>query len=138
MNGRVANGIAPSNSRPMGRKGSEKSGLIERRIVDICNAIPIHFVIADGIFPMEGNGPLAGSPRHLGKLVLADDSVAADATCARLMGLAPEHTNRIRAAAMFVGNSSAKFIDMLGEALSPPERRFHLVKEFLHLYSDHV
>jgi uncharacterized protein (DUF362 family) len=39
-------------------------------------------VIADGITAMEGNGPLQGSARQLGKIVLADDPVAADATCA--------------------------------------------------------
>jgi hypothetical protein len=46
-------------------------------------------VIADGITAMEGNGPLQGTARDLGKIVLADDPVAADATCARLMGFDP-------------------------------------------------
>lgn len=30
--------------------------------------VPIHFVIADGIVAMEGNGPLNGTPRALAKL----------------------------------------------------------------------
>ena len=38
---------------------------------------------------MEANGALKGSPHPLGKIVLADDPVAADATCARLMGFEP-------------------------------------------------
>ena len=46
-------------------------------------------MIADGITALEGNGPLQGSPRQLGKIVLADDPVTADATCARLMGFDP-------------------------------------------------
>jgi len=35
-------------------------------------------VIADGIVAMEGNGPLNGAARLVGKIVLADDPVAAD------------------------------------------------------------
>ena len=60
---------------------------IQESILDLCATVPIHFVIADGIVAMEGNGPLNGTPRPLGKIVLADDPVAADATCARLDGI---------------------------------------------------
>ena len=49
---------------------------IHESILDICATVPIHFVIADGITAMEGNGPLQGTARELGKLVLADDPVA--------------------------------------------------------------
>jgi uncharacterized protein (DUF362 family) len=59
---------------------------IDRSILDINAAVPAHFVIADGIIGMEGNGPLHGSPRNLGRIVLADDPVAADCICTRLMG----------------------------------------------------
>jgi uncharacterized protein (DUF362 family) len=53
---------------------------IHECILDICATVPIHFVIADGISAMEGNGPLQGTARDLGKIVLADDPIAADAT----------------------------------------------------------
>jgi uncharacterized protein (DUF362 family) len=59
---------------------------IQESILDLCATVPVHFVIAYGIVAMEGNGPLNGTARALGKIVLADDPVAADATCARLMG----------------------------------------------------
>jgi uncharacterized protein (DUF362 family) len=49
----------------------------------------VHFVIADGIVAMEGNGPLQGTARDLGRIVMSDDPVAADFTCARLMGFDP-------------------------------------------------
>src|SRR5277367_951540 len=62
---------------------------IHESILDICATVPIHFVIADGVTAMEGNGPLQGTARDLGKIVLADDPVTADAICARLMGLDP-------------------------------------------------
>ena len=53
---------------------------IQENILDIGATVPVHFAIADGIIAMEGNGPLNGTPRALGKIVIADDPVAADAT----------------------------------------------------------
>src|SRR6266699_1455142 len=68
---------------------------IQQSIVDLVATVPIHFVIADAIVCMEGNGPLAGSSRWLDRIVLSDDPVAADATCARMMGLVPERVPHI-------------------------------------------
>ena len=76
---------------------------IQESILDVCATIPVHFVIADGIMAMEGNGPLNGTARPLGKIVLADDPVAADATCARLMGFEPDRVVHIREGAKFLG-----------------------------------
>ncbi len=42
---------------------------IHRSILDICATVPVHFVIADGVIAMEGNGPLHGTDRRLGKIV---------------------------------------------------------------------
>jgi len=78
---------------------------IHRSILDICATVPIHFVIADGILAMEGNGPLHGTHRLLGKIVLSDDPVAADFTCARLMGLHPERVWHLDRAAQFLGTA---------------------------------
>ena len=106
---------------------------IERSILDICATVPIHFVIADGIVAMEGNGPLNGKPRPLNQIILADDPVAADATCARLMGLDPEKVVHIRDAAQFLGNSSTERIDQHGESVGAPTTPFELVPEFEYL-----
>lgn len=106
---------------------------IERCIVDICATVPIHFVIADGIVAMEGNGPLAGSPRHLGKLVLADDPVSADATCARLMGFMPERLPHIAAGAKYLGNMSVEWIEQIAGQVVSPIVPFEVLQEFGHL-----
>jgi uncharacterized protein (DUF362 family) len=103
---------------------------IQQSILDICSTVPVHFVIADAIMAMEGNGPLNGMPRPLGSIVLADDPVAADATCARLMGLEPGHVVHIREAAKFLGNSSPELIDQVGETLRSPDLPFRVVQEF--------
>jgi len=106
---------------------------IDRSILYICATVPIHFVIADAILAMEGNGPLSGSPRPLNRIVLADDPVAADATCARLMGFDPEKVVHIRAAAQFLGNCSNAQIDQVAEPVSTPATPFQTVAEFEYL-----
>ena len=103
---------------------------IQECILDICATVPIHFVIADGIMAMEGNGPLNGTPRPLDVIVLADDLVAADATCAKLMGFAPDRVTHIKEAAKFLGNSSSHLIDQVAEDLRAPEKPFSVVPEF--------
>ena len=106
---------------------------IQESILDICATVPVHFVIADAIVAMEGNGPLNGHPRPLNRIVLADDPVAADATCARLMGLEPTRITHIRIGAQFLGNVSAERIDQLAEVVCAPANPFEMVPEFQHL-----
>jgi uncharacterized protein (DUF362 family) len=103
---------------------------ITESILDLCATVPIHFVIADGIVAMEGNGPLNGTPRALGKIVLADEPVAADATCARLMGFEPGRITHIREGARFLGNAAPGWIDQVGETLLRPSVPFNVVPEF--------
>ena len=122
---------------PGARYGWPKNTLhwrgIQESILDVCATIPVHFVIADGIVAMEGNGPLNGTARPLGKIVLADDPVAADATCARLMGFEPDRMVHLREGAKFLGNISTTLIDQVGEVLTPPTTPFDVVPEFRHL-----
>lgn len=108
---------------------------IQESILDVCATVPTHFVIADGIIAMEGNGPLNGTPRPLGKVVLANDPVAADATCARLMGFEADRIAHIREGARFLGNLSPALIDQAGEIPEPPATPFQVVPEFRHLYA---
>jgi len=103
---------------------------IQESILDLCATAPIHFVIADGIVAMEGNGPLNGTPRWLGKIVLADDPVAADATCARLIGFDPGRIVHIREGARFIGNASSALIDQAAETVDVPATPFQVVPEF--------
>lgn len=122
-------GVVPGNKYGWPKNVLHWHG-IQESILDLCATVPIHFVIADAIMCMEGNGPLNGSPRQLGCVVLADDLVAADATCARLMGLEPDRVPHIHEAARFIGNSSPNLIEQRGEALQPVHVPFTVVPEF--------
>ena len=106
---------------------------IHRSILDICATVPVRFVIADGVIAMEGNGPLHGTHRHLGKIVLADDPVAADFTCARLMGLDPDRVWHLNRAAHFLGNGSNHRIDLVADALPARTIPFNVLPEFSYL-----
>jgi uncharacterized protein (DUF362 family) len=122
---------------PGGKYGWPKNILhwrgIQQSIVDICATVPVHFVIADAIMAMEGNGPLAGTSRPLGSIVLSHDPVAADATCARLMGFDPERITHIHETAKFLGNASSELIDQLANPITPPKTPFQVVPEFEYL-----
>src|SRR5947199_6137654 len=58
---------------------------IHESILDICATVRPHFVIADAIVAMDGDGPLNGTQRRLNTLVLSDDPVAADCHCVELL-----------------------------------------------------
>ena len=106
---------------------------IHESILDICATVPIHFVIADGITAMEGNGPLQGGARQLGKIVLANDPVAADATCARLMGFDPLQVRHLADGCHFLGNLREDRIRMLAEGVGTPTLPFSVLPEFRYL-----
>ena len=102
---------------------------IDNSIVELAAAIPVHYVIADGIQAMEGNGPLHGAMRPLGCLVFADDPVAADATCCRLMGIDPTQVRHLLIASP-LGNLDPLTIEQLGEEVARVKQTFELLPRF--------
>ena len=63
---------------------------IPQSIVDIALTRTPHLAIVDGVIGMEGDGPINGTPKPVGAVVMGMDLVAVDATCCRLMHLPPE------------------------------------------------
>jgi uncharacterized protein (DUF362 family) len=106
---------------------------IHESILDICATVPVRFVVADGIEAMEGNGPLQGELRKLNRIVLADDPVAADATCARLMGLNPRSVLHIQEGSRFLGNAESNRIVMTGEPMPISIEAFSVLSNFRYL-----
>lgn len=98
---------------------------IDNSIVELAATAPIHYVIADGVVAMEGNGPLHGPARDLGCLVFADDPVAADALCCELMGIARESVRHLVLGAR-LGNSLPADWLMCGERREALQQRFRV------------
>jgi uncharacterized protein (DUF362 family) len=82
---------------------------------------------------MEGNGPLHGSARALHKVVLADDPVAGDFTCARLMGLTPKRVYHLKQASRFLGNGGEDLIDLVAELVTQDPIPFDVLPSFRHM-----
>jgi uncharacterized protein (DUF362 family) len=82
---------------------------IDNSIVDIALTRTPDLAIVDGIVGMEGDGPLNGSPKPLGALVMGCDPLAVDATCCRLMELVPERI-------AYLGLGAQKKLGLLAES----------------------
>jgi uncharacterized protein (DUF362 family) len=106
---------------------------ISKSILDINSAVRPHFAIVDGIVGMEGNGPTQGTPKPCGLLVLGDDPVAVDATCARIMGLKPERIDYLRRAGLLLGHLREEKILQMGEKPELVQTPFAVLDEFRHL-----
>jgi uncharacterized protein (DUF362 family) len=105
---------------------------IDNSIVELAASVPIHFVIADGIEAMEGNGPLHGPMRPLGCIVFADDPLAADGTCCRLMGIDPVRVRHLEMASS-LGNLRTHDIEHRGETMGDVWQQFDLLPQFNYL-----
>jgi uncharacterized protein (DUF362 family) len=109
---------------------------IDRAILDINAAVRPDFAIVDGIVGMEGNGPIQGTPKSCGALILGDDPVAVDSTCARVMGLLPEKIGYLARAGTLLGHLSEEKITQLGECVADMRTPFQVSDAFHHLRRD--
>jgi uncharacterized protein (DUF362 family) len=103
---------------------------IDRAILDINAAARPDFAIVDGIVGMEGNGPIQGTPKASGVLVLGNDPVAVDATCCRIMGLLPERVKYLARAGTLLGHLKADKIQQLGESIASVKTPFAVLPAF--------
>jgi uncharacterized protein (DUF362 family) len=103
---------------------------IDRSILDINAAVRPDFAIVDGIVGMEGNGPIQGTPKACGVLVLGNDPVAVDATCCRVMGLLPEKVKYLSLAGTLLGNLNHDKIQQLGETIESVRAPFAVLEAF--------
>lgn len=70
-------------------------------IIDLNAYFKPRLYLVDAVEGMEGNGPTAGTPRHMGALLAGTDCHKVDLICAKLIGLAPMAVPTLRAAANY-------------------------------------
>lgn len=77
-------------------------------IVDLNSYFKPRLYLVDAVEAMEGNGPTAGTPRHMGALLAGTDGHRLDLVCAALIGLEPMAVPTLRAAANygFIGETA--------------------------------
>jgi uncharacterized protein (DUF362 family) len=100
---------------------------INECIADLYRTIPAHFAIVDGIYGMEGNGPIQGTAKHAGVLVAGADFVAVDQTCCRIMEIDPDKIGYLQLATRLAGAGAAK---QIGESIESVRTPFELLPHF--------
>jgi uncharacterized protein (DUF362 family) len=104
---------------------------IDNSIVDIALTRPPDLAIVDGIVGMEGDGPLNGTAKPLGAVIMGIDPVAVDATCCRLMHLVPERIGYLVMGQMRkLGLLRAEQIEQVGEPIAALAQPFATVPHF--------
>ncbi len=100
---------------------------IEPSILDINATVKPHLAIIDGIVGMEGDGPIMGTPKPVGVIVMGTDLVATDATAARIMGIDPRKVLYLRTAPHRLGTIRQERIVQRGEAVRTVRTDFALM-----------
>lgn len=100
---------------------------IDESILDINATVRPHLAIVDGIIGMEGDGPIMGTPRHAGVVILGTNLPAVDATGARVMGLAPQRIGYLAQASGRLGPISEARIAQRGESIARVAQTFRLL-----------
>ncbi len=88
---------------------------IPQTVVDINATLPKTLAIVDAIDCMEGDGPIMGSMKPMGLVLVGSSLPAVDATAARIMGLRPERVSYLQLAADRLGPIADDRITQRGE-----------------------
>jgi uncharacterized protein (DUF362 family) len=100
---------------------------IENTVLDINETIKPHLAIIDGIVGMEGDGPIMGTPKPAGTIVMGTNLPAVDATACRIMGVDPTKVLYLKAAHGRLGTIAAGEIIQRGERISAVQTDFQLI-----------
>ena len=101
---------------------------IDDSILDICSALRPHLAIVDGVVGMEGDGPIMGTPKRAGVVVMGRSLPAVDATCCRVMGIDPHRVPHLAAASEWLGPVREDRIVQRGEPVAAVRTDFRLLE----------
>ena len=99
---------------------------IPETVVDINASLPPTLTIVDGIDCMEGDGPILGSLKKMGLLVIGQSLPSVDATIARIMGMQAERISYLRLAGK-LGSVSDFWIEQRGESWKEVKSKFQVL-----------
>ena len=102
---------------------------IPETVVDINATISHTLAIVDGIDCMEGDGPILGSLKQMGLVMVGRNLPAVDATAARIIGLLPERIGYLRFAADRLGPISDRRVIQRGEHWQDIANAFQILDE---------
>jgi uncharacterized protein (DUF362 family) len=100
---------------------------IPETVYDINASLPKTIAIVDGIDCMEGDGPIMGTKKSMGLLVVGTVPTAVDATVCRLMDLDPAMVPYLQLAANRLGPIDESLISQRGENWQPLASPFQIL-----------
>lgn len=104
---------------------------IAESIIDIALTCTPHLAVIDGIIGMQGDGPLNGTARQVGALLMGNDLVAVDSAGCRLMGLPADRIAHIAMGARKkLGRIGPDGVEYLGEPIDSLAQKFDLPPRF--------
>ena len=107
---------------------------IDESIVELNRIFRRTFALVDGIVGMEGNGPIQGTPKPIGVLVMGSDLPSVDATCCRIMGIDPSRIDYLQMAAdRGLGVIEEAHVEQRGETIRSVQSPFELISDFKQL-----
>lgn len=92
---------------------------IPQTVYDINASLPRTIAIVDGIDCMEGDGPIMGTMKHMGLVLVGTNPTAVDATACRLMDIDPSAVPYLKLAANRLGPLDDAYIAQRGEPWQP-------------------
>jgi uncharacterized protein (DUF362 family) len=102
---------------------------IPETVFDINASLPKVITVVDGIQCMEGDGPIMGSPKQMGLVLVGTNVAAVDATVCRLMRLNPARVSYLQLAADRLGPIESQLIDQTGEHWEPLAQTFKILDQ---------
>lgn len=104
---------------------------ITQSILDINATVKAHLGIIDGILGMEGDGPIMGTGKKAGVLVMGRNLPAVDATATRIIGGDPNTVQHLAGASGRLGPIGEERIEQRGEPISRVITRFKFPADVL-------
>lgn len=112
---------------------------IPMSICEINGTLKTQYSIVDGVIGMEGHGPVMGTAKKAGVLVMGENATAVDATAARVMGVDPGRVEYLALAHKIkLGSLSPEDIAVSGEGIERVRQDFALDPEYSFLRAPHV
>jgi uncharacterized protein (DUF362 family) len=100
---------------------------IPQTVFDINASLPKTIAIVDGITCMEGDGPILGSAKEMGLVIVGTNLTAVDATVCRIMGMDPYKLSYMQLAQDRLGPIDDRLIVQRGEAWQSVAQPFEIL-----------
>jgi len=103
---------------------------IENSILDLNLTIPVHYAIVDGVVGMEGDGPIMGTAKQVGAVIMGKNLLAVDCTGARMMGFDPSKIAYLNMASAHFPGLKETDVNHRGESIRRFSTHFECLPQF--------